>query len=40
LVCDEPRTEMSACTSSISCCFSSSSKSMYHFASRVFPDRF
>lgn len=40
LVCLASRTVTTACTSSISFCFSSSSKFMYHLARRVLPARF
>lgn len=40
LVCFASRTVTTACTSSISFCFSSSSKFMYHLARRVLPARF
>lgn len=40
LVCLASRTVTTAWTSSMSFCFSSSSKFMYHFASRVLPARF
>lgn len=40
LVCFASRTVTTAWTSSISFCFSSSSKFMYHFANRVLPARF
>lgn len=40
LVCLASRTVTTACTSSISFCFSSSSNCMYHLARRVFPARF
>merc|ERR1711997_93703 len=39
-VCFASRTVTTACTSSISFCFSSSSKFMYHLASLVFPALF
>ena len=40
LVCLASRTVTMACTSSISFCFSSSSKCIYHLARRVLPARF
>ena len=40
LVCLASRTVTTACTSSISFCFSSSSNCMYHLARRVLPARF
>ena len=40
LVCLASLTVTTACTSSISFCFSSSSKCIYHLANRVFPARF